>query len=91
MSASGGWTFPRVGDRVRFTESCPWPERVGCQGIVVAPPTDGTYPQPAKWEVLVLIDEGDDPLSTGAERLSYRPGYPAWSCVISAKSCDVIP
>lgn len=74
------WMFPQIGDRVVLGESCPWPERVGLTGVVVAPPANGTYPQPAKWEVLVLLD--DDPLA-------HRIGR-GWSCALSAKSCTVI-
>jgi len=35
----------------------PWDERIGCKGVVVSPPADGTYPQPAKNEVVVLLDD----------------------------------
>lgn len=79
--SGAGWSFPQVGQKVLLTESCPWPDRIGSIATVVAPPSDGSYPQPAKWEVLVLID--DDPRA----QISHDP---RWSCVISAKSCDVI-
>jgi hypothetical protein len=71
------------GVRIRLNERCVWPERVGCEGVVVAPPSDGTYPQPAKWEVLVLLDR--DPL--------FDPGFHPgrhWSCVVDRKSVEVI-
>ena len=82
MSERAGWVFPRVGQRVRITESSPWPERVGCEATVVAPPADGTYPQPAKWEVLLLLD--DDPLTNASNHTEH------WTCVMTAKACEVI-
>lgn len=66
------------GQRIRFNEHSPWPERVGCEGVVVAPRADGIYPQPAKDEVLILLD--DDPLSD----------HPAWTCVTDRKSLDLV-
>lgn len=71
----------REGAKVRLTERCPWPERVGLTGTVVAPYEDGTYPQPAKWEVLLLID--NDPLNTVGHD-------PQWSCVMPTFACEVI-
>jgi hypothetical protein len=69
----------RAGQRVRFTETCPWPERVGLTATVVAPPSDGTYPQPGRSEVLVLID--GDP---------YGPLDRGWTCVMPVKACEVV-
>ena len=65
-----------VGSRVRIKDGCIWPERSGLPATVVAPPADGTYPQPAKWETLILLD--DDPLTTRGE----------WSCVLPAKDLE---
>lgn len=67
MGMAAGFT---VGSRVVLSGS-PWPERVGCLATVVAPPTDGTYPQPARGEVLVLLD--DDPLNAT---------HDGWTCVM---------
>ena len=61
----------RPGARVRMNETCPWPERRGCDGVVVTPPRDGMYPQPAPWEVVVKLD--DDPLG-------YNDRW--WTCVL---------
>lgn len=73
------------GDRVRISESsCVWPERRGLQATVVAPPTDGTYPQPAKGEVLLHIER--DPLGNGEVPRKLR-----WSCVMSASSVIPMP
>lgn len=68
----------RPGDRVQVMETCIWPERAGCCGTVVAPPTNGIYPQPPKWEVLVLLD--DDPFGA----TSTNDGC-TWTCVFSRK------
>lgn len=70
-----------VGTRVRVREGCVWPERVGCAGVIVAPPSDGTYPQPGPSECLLLLD--DDPLDGG--------GYSdvRWSCVMSNSSVEL--
>lgn len=70
---------PQPGDRVRITDTCVWPERRGLFATVMAPPADGTYPQPAPWEVLLRVD--DDPLV-----------HRAWSCVMPAKDTErVVP
>ena len=50
----------KPGTRVRVI-SGPWFERIGCEGVIVAPPADGTYPaDPRSPQVIVLLD--DDPL-----------------------------
>ena len=69
-----------VGERVQVTEKSPWPERVGCVGTVVAPPADGTYPQPARGETLVLLD--DDPLAVATPQV--------WSCVIGSRDLRLV-
>lgn len=66
------------GTRVVILDSCPWPERRGLNAVIVAPPEDGTYPQPARSEVLLLID--DDPL---------HATYTYWTCVMNVR--DVRP
>lgn len=81
----GAGDVMRVGTRVRIKSPCVWPERAGCEGTIVAPPSDGTYPQPAKWEVLVKFD--DDPVEHGRPVLQPR----WWSCVMDAKDCEAIP
>lgn len=68
------------GTRVRLNTPCIWPERAGCLGTVVAPPTAGQYPQPAKWEVLVDLDA--DPLATNV--------HLGWSCVLNVGSVTEI-
>ena len=73
-------TFP-IGQKVRLTEACPWPERVGCTATVVAAPSDGSYPQPSPREVVVLVD--DDPLQSVNT-------HPWWTCVMAASACVVI-
>lgn len=67
----------RPGTRVRLVRS-PWPAREGCTGIVVAPRSDGIYPQPPRWERIVLLD--DDPL------LLHAPEGIWWSCCIPTKN-----
>jgi len=70
-----------AGTRVRMNGKCPWLSRVGCLGVVVAPLANGTYPQPSRGEVLVLLD--DDPLGW----MMHTAG---WSCVVSVASLDVL-
>lgn len=71
-----------VGTRIKLRTSV-WPERVGCEGVVVAPPTDGTYPQPGRTETLILLDV--DPL--GARHFATARG---WSCVELAKNLEAL-
>lgn len=74
-----------LGLRVRLSDAVPWPERRGATGMIVAPPRDGTYPQPTPWERLILLDR--DPLTkAGAPRWSVGV---LWSCVVEAK--DLLP
>ncbi len=73
------------GSRVRLNDTCIWPERRGCEGVVVAPPHDGMYPQPAKSEVIVKLDA--DPLHS---RPWDSPSYEWWTCVIDRKSVEAI-
>lgn len=73
----------KPGDRVRMNEQCPWPERVGCEGVIVAPRADRVYPQPPKWEVIVLLD--NDPLGG----LRNDEGF-AWTCCIRRKAVDLL-
>lgn len=67
------------GTRIRVNRHSSWPERVGCVGVIVQPPVDGTYPQPAANEELVLLD--DDPYG------SRQRG--TWSCVMPRTHLDV--
>lgn len=68
------------GTRVRLYRS-PWPARAGLTATVVAPPADGTYPQPAPYEVVILID--NDPLTaTRTDR--------TWSCVIGRRNLHLL-
>ena len=68
-----------VGDRIQVTETAPWPQRVGCRGTVVAPMSDGTYPQPARGESLVKLDE--DPIG---------PLHRPWSAVFGNDSLRLV-
>ena len=68
------------GTRIRVTHRSVWPERVGCEGVVVTPRADGVYPQPCPWEVLILLD--DDPL-----RYDGSPEW--WTCVIGRRDVEV--
>lgn len=47
--------------RVRVVDG-PWPERIGCEGVIVPDPGDGVYPfsRLPKSEVVILLD--DDPV-----------------------------
>lgn len=74
------------GTRVKFNEHCVWPERVGCEGMIVAPKMDGTYPRPGPSEVIVYLDR--DPLAERAS-LQHR-GDAWWTCVTTRASLDVI-
>jgi hypothetical protein len=69
------------GDRVIFCKDSPWPERVGCEGVVVAPRSDGIYSQPVKGETLVLLD---------ADPLRVDGSVHGWSCVTTSKSLALI-
>ena len=74
------------GSRVVLTEACPWRERRGCVGVVVRPRSDGVYPQPAKSEVLVLLDR--DPLDIRPYVVSQDSL--GWSCVVPTMCCEVL-
>lgn len=78
VSNSYGKQFWAPGARVRVTGNSPWPERIGHVGIVVLPRGDGRYPQPAKDEALLLLDE--DPLCQ-------LPSW--WSCVIGNETLEI--
>ena len=67
------------GTKVRLKTPCAWPERGGRTATIVAPRRDGIYPQPASWEVLLLLD--DDPFIQSNNR-----GW--WSCVMDAKDVE---
>lgn len=78
-----------AGTRVRVRPSCVWPERVGCEGVVVAPRADGIYPQPGPRELLVLLD--DDPLDTPEGRAApFGQTDEWWSCCMSRDDVDVV-
>ncbi len=70
-----------AGTRIRVNARSPWPERVGCEGVIVGDPGDGLYPFAGlgRGEVVVLLD--DDPF----ERTHSSRG---WTCVMDAKSLD---
>lgn len=72
-----------IGTRVRVGQDCPWPERRGSVGTVVAPPADGTYPQPASWQALLLLD--DDPLCATRQDAGVR-----WSCAMDAHHLEAL-
>jgi hypothetical protein len=69
-----------VGEKVQVRSTSVWPERIGCYGTIVAPPADGTYPQPGPGEVLVRLEY--DPLG--------RTDHPEWSCVYDARSLQLV-
>jgi hypothetical protein len=78
---------PTPGTRVRFNERCVWPERIGCEGIVVdhrawAP----TYPQPLPHEVIILLDH--DPLLADRWSAAHQD---VWTCCTGVESLDVLP
>ena len=72
-----------------MNERCPWPERVGCEGVIVERPT-GPEGQLYPWhgrgrdEVIVLLD--DDPL------LPLRTGSSVrrWTCAVDRQCVEVI-
>jgi hypothetical protein len=69
------------GTRVRVNDRSGWPERIGSDGVIMAPAPDGSYPQPGPGEVLLLLD--NDPLDPGRRNRT-------WSCVINARALDTI-
>ena len=79
------------GTRVRFNINSVWPERVGCDGVVVAPKVPGQYPDDPrdKNRVLVLLD--DDPLmchcTSGTCMRAHRDW---WTCATDRASLDVL-
>lgn len=75
----------RPGARVRFTDASPWPERVGCEGVVVEEPNGpGVYPDDKRDpnRVIVLLD--DDPLVPPDRRPS------GWTCATTRDSFEVV-
>lgn len=64
--------------RVKINWRSPWKERENAVGVIVAPDPQGAYPQPAKWECIVLLD--DDPMGIKYEHSA------KWTCVLS-KTC----
>lgn len=83
----------RVGTRVRFNDSCVWPERIGAEGVIVAPPVPGQYPDDLSIRrgrhVLVLLD--DDPLVSVNEPSPYGQRPDGWTCSTNVGSLDVLP
>lgn len=76
----------KPGTRVRFRNGCAWPERIGCEGVVVDPAVfGGFYPGPRlrgkATDVIVLLD--DDPLKPT------RYSDPRWSCVTGASTLEL--
>lgn len=76
------------GRRVRVNENSPWPERVGCEGVVVDPAIfNGVYPadKPLRGSVIILLDS--DPLKNYA----WAARNPEWTCVIDTRSVTSLP
>lgn len=79
----------KPGTRIRFKNGCAWPERIGCEGVVVDPLVfGGFYPadKRIRWgtsDVIVKLD--DDPLK--ATRFSDE----RWDCVTSVSSLEAVP
>lgn len=75
----------KPGNRIRLTETCPWPERVGLLGVIATPPDDygDIYPVHGlgRGEVIVLLDE--DPFD-------HPPIARWWTCVLSRRSVEVV-
>lgn len=75
-----------MAERIRVTGG-PWPERIGCEGVIVEPTPEQAkvYPWPGrgKDEVIILLDK--DPLLIGP----WRPGH-YWSCATSRRNVRVI-
>lgn len=80
-------TRPAPGTRITVNDRSVWPERIGCAGVVVAPPPGPpAYPWDGlgRHEVVVLLDH--DPIAT-----SMRAGLThedVWSCVIGLDALD---
>lgn len=70
----------KPGTRVRMNDACPWPERRGCLGVVVAP-REGVYPMAVAGCELILLDA--DPLQRDK-----RDRW--WTCQTSRSSFDVV-
>lgn len=74
------------GRRIRVNENSPWPERVGCEGVIVDPAIfNGLYPADSRrsGEVIVLLDE--DPLR------AKHPDESRWTCVMSTRDVTRLP
>ena len=70
--------------RVRIIAG-PWPKRIGCEGVECIAAADGTYPQPGKAEMIVLLD--DDPL---VDVLAADFGDRTWSCCVSRRDVEYL-
>lgn len=78
----------RPGTRVRFNGRCPWPERVGAEGVVVDPAIfEGRYPADKRmnWNRAVIVLLDDDPIPAIP---AYKDGR--WSCVTNVSTLDVL-
>ena len=74
------------GTRVRFNEQSVWPERVGCEGVIVDPDVfEGRYPGGKQLgsHVIVLLDA--DPLDR--HKADHKQGF---TCVTDKASVDEI-
>lgn len=82
-----------VGTRVRFNNTCVWPERIGAEGVTVAPPKLGQYPdEPGiRRGVLVVVLLDDDPLVPVDDPAPFGGRPDGWTCITNVGSLDVLP
>ena len=74
--------------RVRMNERCPWPERVGCEGVIVerpAGPEGRVYPWPGRGRVEVIVLLDDDPLAGTHDDFFGEPHDDTWTCALNLK------
>lgn len=73
-----------AGTRVRMKHTVPWPERAGCEGvIVVAPNGPGIYPDDLRDHICVLVLLDDDPLG-------YSGIGHTWTCAVPRNDVEVV-
>lgn len=83
----------KPGTRIRFNEKCSWPERIGCEGVIVDPAVfKGKYPVDhfsrmdmdvgSNYPIVKLDD--DDPLVEPGRR------HELWTCATSTDALDVL-
>ena len=68
------------GTRIIVMDGSPWPERVGCTGVIVDGPDHYPWHGLGRNEYVVLLD--DDPLGS-------RHGNPRWSCVMPLSALEL--